>query len=122
MIRRAALACVIVAAASGTASAFECTHYLEAIDIGLDLAKTSTDSFWNAMSPAARREVRRLRDQGEAACTAEDREVAAPGVGRGGEAVGPAARVRRGRRPRTGAIAADVPGQSSQKQSRGSAA
>lgn len=81
MIRRAALACVIVAAASGTASAFECTHYLEAIDIGLDLAKTSTDSFWNAMSPAARREVRRLRDQGEAACTAEDREVAAQALG-----------------------------------------
>ena len=81
MIRRAALACVFVVAASGSTSAFECTHYLEAIDIGLDLAKRSTEAFWNAMSPAARREVRLLRDEGQAACNADDREAAAQALG-----------------------------------------
>ena len=81
MIRRAALACFFVTAISGTASAFECAHYLEAIDVGLDLAKTSTEAFWTAMSPAARREVRRLRDQGQAACAADDREAAATALG-----------------------------------------
>ena len=81
MIRRAVLACVFVTAVSGTASAFECAHYLEAIDVGLDLAKRSTDAFWSAMSPAARKEVRRLRDQGEAACDADDRAAAAQALG-----------------------------------------
>jgi len=77
MIRSSALAAVLVATVSASASAFECAHYLEAIDIGLDRAKRSTDSFWSAMSPEARREVRLLRDQGEAACSADDRETAA---------------------------------------------